>query len=108
MVLATVAAANLALIYLLFTVDHPGSDLSGFLPIMAIGTVPFLVIAGLFAWVIVRARGSDEGGQLPRQVVGRLRVISSSGLPFLIAGAFGQAWGQPSSDLNRAHRRHMP
>src|ERR1700687_4583121 len=86
LVLATVAAANLALIYLLFTVDHPGGDLSGFLPIMAIGTLPFLVPAGLFAWVIAMARASAKGSQVPRQVSGRVRAISGFGLPFMIVG----------------------
>jgi hypothetical protein len=93
MVLATVAAANLALIYLLFTVDHPGSDLSGFLPIMAIGTLPFLVPAGLFAWVIGMARASAEGSQVPRQVLGRVRAISGFGLPFMIVGGFWAGLG---------------
>ena len=86
LVLATVAAVNLALIYLLFTVDHPGGALSGFLPIMAIGTLPFLVPAGLFAWVIAMARASAEGSQVPRQVSGRVRAISGFGLPFMIVG----------------------
>ena len=73
-VLDTVAAANLTLVYLLFVAGQPGSTLAGFVPIMAIGAVPFLVIAGLLAWTIVRVGSSVSPRQLrPAQVVGRLR-----------------------------------
>ena len=84
-VLATVAAANLTLVYLLYTVDQPGSNLAAFVPIMAIGSVPFLVTAGLLAWVI-RSQRPSEGGQLFRQAVSRLRMITGFGLPFMILG----------------------
>jgi len=66
-VLATLSAANLTLIYLLFVVGQPGSNVAGFVPIMAIGAVPFLVTAGLLAWVIVSAGSSVSAvcGSLP-------------------------------------------
>ena len=38
-VLATVAAANLTLIYLLYLAGQPGSNIARFVPIMAIGAV---------------------------------------------------------------------
>jgi hypothetical protein len=86
-VLATLSAANLTLIYLLFVVGQPGSNLAGFLPIMAIGAVPFLVTAGLLAWAIVSAGSSVSPRQLPRpQVIGRVRIITGFGLPFMILG----------------------
>src|SRR2546421_1139683 len=85
--LATLSAANLTLIYLLFVVGQPGSNVAGFLPIMAIGAVPFLVTAGLLAWVIVSAGSSVNPGQPPSpQVIGRLRIITGLGLPFMILG----------------------
>jgi hypothetical protein len=83
-VLTTVAAANLTLIYLLFGVGQPGSNLAGSVPIMAIGAAPFLVTAGLLAWV-VRSRPS-EPGRLPRDVVVGLRMISGFGLPLMVIG----------------------
>jgi hypothetical protein len=81
-VLATLSAANLTLIYLLFVVGQPGSNLAGFVPIMAIGSVPFLITAGLLARVII----GTPAGQLPRHVIGRLRIITACGLPFMILG----------------------
>ena len=51
-VLTTVAATNLALIYLLFVVDHSGSDLAGFLPIMD---------EGAFVFDVGAARGGAGG-----------------------------------------------
>ena len=84
-VLATVAAANLTLIYLLFVVGQPGSNIAGFVPIMAIGALPFLVTAGLIAWAIVSA-GSPVGEiqRSQQQIIGRLRMITGFGLPFMI------------------------
>jgi hypothetical protein len=90
-VLTTIAAANLTLIYLLFAVDHPGSNFGGFLLVMAIGLVPFLLTAGLLAWAI-RGRPS-EPDQLPRQLVGRLRMISGFGLPFMFVGGLWSGLG---------------
>ncbi len=86
-VLATVAAANLTLIYLLFVVGQPGSNIAGFVPIMAIGALPFLVTAGLIAWAIVSA-GSPVGEiqRSQQQIIGRLRMITGFGLPFMILG----------------------
>jgi len=86
-VLATVAAANLTLIYLLFVVGQPGSNIAGFVPIMAIGALPFLVTAGLIAWAIVSA-GSPVGEiqRSQQQTIGRLRMITGFGLPFMILG----------------------
>jgi hypothetical protein len=93
-VLATAAAANLTLIYLLYVVGQPGSNLAGFVPIIAIGAVPFLVTAGLLAWVIVSAGSSANSGQPPpRQVIGRLRIITGFGLPFMILGGFWSGLG---------------
>jgi hypothetical protein len=86
-VLATLSAANLTLIYLLFVAGQPGSNLAGFVPIMAIGALPFLVTAGLLAWAIVSAGSSVSPGQLPPpQVISRLRFITGFGLPFMIVG----------------------
>jgi hypothetical protein len=84
-VLETVAAANLTLTYILYTVENPGSNLAGFVPIMAIGAVPFLLTAGLLAWAIRSDRASSPG-QASRQVIGRLRIITGCGLPFMILG----------------------
>lgn len=84
-VLATVAAVNVTLTYLLFTIGQPGSNIAGFVPIMAIGAVPFLVTAGLLTWAIRSDRLSDAG-QLPRHLVSRLRIISGFGLLFMILG----------------------
>jgi len=85
--LATVAAANLTLIYLLFVVGQPGRNIAGFVPIMAIGALPFLVTAGLLAWAIVSAGSSASEGQRPRQqVIGRVRMITGFGLPFMVLG----------------------
>ncbi len=84
-VLETVAAANLTLTYLLYTVDHPGITIAGFVPIMAIGAVPFLITAGLLAWVI-RSNRPSEGGHPSPQAVSGLRMITGFGLPFMIVG----------------------
>jgi len=85
--LETVAAANLTLTYLLYVAEQPGSNVAGFVPIMAIGAVPFLVTAGLLAWAIVSAGSSVSPGQLPPpQVISRLRIITGFGLPFMILG----------------------
>jgi hypothetical protein len=93
-VLATLAAANLTLIYLLFVLGQPGSNLAGFVPIMAIGAVPFLVTAGLLAWAIVSAGSSVSPGQLPpKQVIGRLRIITGFGLPVMIVGGLWSGLG---------------
>jgi len=86
-VVATVAAANLTLIYLLYLAGQPGSNIAGFLPIMAIGALPFLITAGLLAWAIVSARSSvGEGQRSQQQVIGRVRMITGFGLPFMILG----------------------
>jgi hypothetical protein len=84
-VLETVAAANLTLTYILYTFEHPDIGIAGFVPIMAIGAVPFLVTAGLLAWA-VRSDRPSEGDQLSRQAVRRLRMITGFGLPFMILG----------------------
>ena len=83
-VAATVAAANLTLTYVFFVVDHPGINVASFVPIMAIGSVPFLITAGLLAWVIIGA--GSTAVQLPQHVIGRLRVITGFGLFFMILG----------------------
>src|SRR3989475_7973946 len=86
-VLATVAAANLTLTYLLYVTGQPGSNIAGFVPIMAIGAFSFLVTAGLLAWVIVSAGSSISEGQRPQQqAIGRVRLITGFGLPFMILG----------------------
>jgi len=86
-VLATVAAANLTLIYLLYLAGQPGSNIARFVPIMAIGALPFLVTAGLLAWAIVSAASPAGEGQRPQQqAIGRLRMITGLGLPFMILG----------------------
>jgi len=100
-VLTTVAATNLALIYLLFVVDHSGSDLAGFLPIMAIGAIPFLLIAGFLAWVIAGARAPATAGHGSQQVVRRLRVISGFGLPIIIICGFWAGLGAAFLGLER-------
>jgi hypothetical protein len=82
-VLATVAAANLTLIYLLYVLGQPGSNFAGFVPITAIGAAPFLITAGLVAWAI---RGNGPPGQPNRQMVSRLRIVSGCGLPLMILG----------------------
>ena len=85
--LAVVAAANLTLIYLLYLAGQPGSNIAGFVPIMAIGALPFLVTAGLLAWAIVSAGSSvGEGQRSQQQVIGRVRMITGFGLPFMILG----------------------
>ena len=73
-VLATLSAANLTLIYLLFVVGQPGSNVAGFVPIMAIGAVPFLVTAGLLAWVIVSAGSSVKPDQPPSNQWPRFQI----------------------------------
>jgi hypothetical protein len=86
-VMAIVAAANLTLIYLLYVVGQPGSNIAGFVPIMAIGALPFLITAGLLAWAIVSAGSTlGEGQQPQQQVIGRVRMITGFGLPFMILG----------------------
>ena len=86
-VLATVAAANLTLIYLLYLAGQPGSNIAAFVPIMAIGALPFLVSAGLLAWAIVSAGSLVGEGQRPQQhVIARIRMITGFGLPFMILG----------------------
>jgi hypothetical protein len=84
-VVATVAAVNVTLTYLLFLIGQPGSNIAGFVPIMAIGAVPFLVTAGLLAWAIRNDRPSALG-QVTRPFLSRLRIISGCGLPFMILG----------------------
>jgi hypothetical protein len=86
-VLAVAAAANLTLIYLLYLAGQPGSNIGGFVPIMAIGALPFLITAGLLAWAIVSA-GSPvgDGQRSQQQVIGRIRMITGFGLPFMILG----------------------
>jgi len=83
--LATLAAANLTLIYLLFVVGQPGSNLAGFVPITAIGSVPFLVTAGFLAWAIRGSRPSAPG-EMSRSTIVRLRMITGFALPFMIIG----------------------
>jgi len=85
-VLETFAAANLALAYFLVIVEQPGSNLAGFVPTMAIGSVPFLVTAGLLASII--RRRLTEPGPLPRHTVVELRVVSGFGLPIMIVGGY--------------------
>src|SRR2546428_13982756 len=86
-VLATVPAANLTLTYLLYVTGQPGSNIAGFVPIMAIGAFSFLVTACLLAWVIVSAGSSISEGQRPQQqAIGRVRLITGFGLPFMILG----------------------
>lgn len=51
---------------------------------MAIGSVPFLSTAGLLAWAI-RGNRPSERGQVSRDTVGRLRIISGRGLPVVVA-----------------------
>ena len=84
-VLATVAAANLTLTYLLYSIDHPGISFAGFVPITAIGSVPFLVTAGFLAWAL-RGNRPSQPGELSRSTVVRLRMITGFGLPFMIIG----------------------
>ena len=84
-VLATVAAANLTLTYLLYTIDHPGISFAGFVPITAIGSVPFLVTAGFLAWTIRGSRPSAPG-EVSRTTIVRLRLITGFALPFMIIG----------------------
>jgi hypothetical protein len=90
-VLTTIAAANLTLVYLLDAADHPGSNLAGFLPVMAIGVVPFLATAVLLARAI-RTRGL-EPAEVSRQVLGRLRAITGFALPFMIIGGLWAGLG---------------
>ena len=85
--LATVAAANLTLIYVLHTFNHPGIGIAESVPIIAIGAVPFLLTAGLLAWV-TRTDHAAEGGQPSHRVVIRLRIITGIALPFMILGGF--------------------
>ena len=84
-VLATVAAANLTLTYLLYSIDQPGISFAGFVPITAIGSVPFLVTAGFLAWAI-RGNRPSAPGEVTRSTVVRLRMITGFGLPFMIIG----------------------
>jgi hypothetical protein len=84
---ATVAAANLTLIYLLHALNHPGISIAESVPIIAIGAVPFLLTAGFLAWVI-RTERPGEGGQPSRRAVMRLRIITGFALPFMILGGF--------------------
>ena len=84
-VLATIAAANLTLTYLLYSIDHPGISFAGFVPITAIGSVPFLVTAGFLAWAL-RGNRPSQPGELSRSTVVRLRMITGFGLPFMIIG----------------------
>jgi hypothetical protein len=84
-VLATVAAANLTLTYLLYSIDQPGISFAGFVPITAIGSVPFLVTAGFLAWAI-RGNRPSAPGEVTRSTVVRLRMITGFGLPFMILG----------------------
>ena len=86
-VLAVAAAANLTLIYLLYLAGQPGSNVAGFVPIMAIGALPFLITAGLLAWAVVSAGSPvDEGQPTQQRVIGRVRMITGFGLPFMILG----------------------
>ena len=86
-VLAVAAAANLTLIYLLYLAGQPGSNVAGFVPIMAIGALPFLITAALLAWAIVSAGSPVGDGQRPQQqAIGRIRMITGFGLPFMILG----------------------
>jgi hypothetical protein len=89
--LTTIAAANLTLVYLLYAADHPGSNLAGFLPVMAIGVVPFLATAVLLARAIRNRR--SEPVELSRQILGRLRAITGFALPFMIIGGLWAGLG---------------
>ena len=84
-VLETIAAANLILTYILYTVEHPGISLAGFVPITAIGSLPFLVTAGFLAWTIRGSRPSAPG-EVSRSTIVRLRMITGFALPFMIIG----------------------
>ena len=95
-VLATVAAANLTLTYLLYSIDHPGISFAGFVPITAIGSVPFLVTAGFLAWAI-RGNRPSPPGELSRSAVVRLRMITGFGLPFSLRQSLCKWLWKPDS-----------
>jgi hypothetical protein len=90
-VLTTIAAANLTMVYLLYAVDYPGSNLAGFVPVMAIGDLPFLVTAVLVALAVGR-RPADPG-EASRRFVSRLRAITGFALPFMIIGGLWAGLG---------------
>ncbi len=90
-VLTTVAAANLTLIYVPFAADHSRSDLAAFLPVMVIGVVPFLLTAGLLARVI-RSRSSLQA-EVPGSSSAVFAGLPASDCPSWSSAGFGQVWG---------------
>src|ERR1700682_1066782 len=83
--LMVIAAANLALIYVLLSARHhvgpPTTDLASNLPIVAIGGIPYLATAAIITWTLLSARAAP--GALDRVI-----TISVISLPVLIFVGF--------------------
>jgi hypothetical protein len=83
--LMVIAAANLAMIYVLLSARHhvgpPSTDLVSNLPIVAIGGFPFLATAALITWTVLSARATPGA-------LDRLITITVIALPVLVASAF--------------------
>ena len=82
--LALIAGLNEALIYLLFSIENRAGNLAGFLPIMAIGAVPFLLTAALIAWAIFSSAQAREGDLPIQQLARRISGIAAIGLPLTV------------------------
>jgi hypothetical protein len=94
-VLIVVAAANLAVVFALISIYHPivapASDIGSVGPFLAIGVIPFLLVAALIAWTLVRTRATFETDSKQRQIAGQLLAISGFGLPLMIVCGFWAA-----------------
>ena len=94
-VLMVVAAANLALVFALISIYHPivapASDIGSVAPFLAIGVIPFLLVAALIAWTVARARATLEADSKQRQIADRLLAISGFGLPLMVVCGFWAA-----------------
>ena len=100
--LMAIAAINVILVYVLYSVETPGSgigDILGFLPISLIGAVPFLVTAGFILSAVSRIAIATA-----RNSVLRVRLAAGIGLlPIVVCGfwsGLGAAFlGMPPDSL---------
>ena len=90
-VLILSAAANLVMVFGLFSgyhpPDRPGTELPNFVLPIAVGSFPFLITAALIGWVWL-GTGASQAITPRQQTAERLAVISGIALPFILVCGF--------------------
>lgn len=90
-----IAATNLAVVFALIGAYHPivapASDIGSVVPFLAIGVIPFLLVAALIAWTVARARRTLEPDPKQSRIAGQLLAISGFGLPLMVVCGFWAA-----------------